>query len=503
MSYLFPAAQGATTLRDYQKAAVDDIEAALDEGEKVLYVLPTGGGKTVILAKIIERAVQADKRVLILTHRREILKQTSLKVSVEHGLIQAGLNIDLTYPVQIAGVQTLWARCMRTDKLPLPAADLIFIDEAHHIAARTWKLILDAYPNARRIGLTATPCRGDGRGLGNYFTKIVEGPQIPELIKLKHLVPTVYFAPADPDLKGVETRQGDYAISQLSDRMNRDDLVGDIVSNWLKYAERRKTLVFCVDVAHSVHIRDEFLKSGIRAEHLDGSTPKDERDAILARLACGDTEVVCNCAVLTEGLDIPTIGCIVLGRPTKQMGLFRQMAGRGLRPAPDKRNLILIDHSGAVYRHGLLEDRIEWTLSTDNRAQNPTHESRDRQTTSRLVECSQCAALRTGGEACPHCGFLPKRRPEPVIFREGQLARVDRNGSPIQSSDPHEHIRWHAMLVYIQRERGHVPGWVGHTFRDKFGTWPPWSTSPAPIEPSAEVRAWVRSRTIAYAKRRA
>jgi superfamily II DNA or RNA helicase len=170
-------------LRDYQKADVADIETLLDEGKKVLYVLPTGGGKTIVLAEIIERADQTDKRVLILTHRREILKQTSLKMAVEHGLIQAGLNIDLTYPVQIASVQTLWARCMRTGKAPLPAADLIIIDEAHHIAAWTWHLILEAYPNASRIGLTATPCRSDGRGLGNYFDKIVEGPQIPELIK--------------------------------------------------------------------------------------------------------------------------------------------------------------------------------------------------------------------------------------------------------------------------------------------------------------------------------
>ena len=115
--------------------------------------------------------------------------------------------------------------------------------------------------------------------------------------------------------------------------MNRDDLVGDIVSNWHKHGQRRKTLVFCVDVAHSVHVRNEFLKSGVRAEHVDGVDTKTERDAILARLASGETEVVCNCMVLTEGFDLPAIGCIVLARPTKQLGLFRQMAGRGLRPA--------------------------------------------------------------------------------------------------------------------------------------------------------------------------
>jgi DNA repair protein RadD len=207
-----------TELRGYQEDDVAKIEAALDAGAKVLYVLPTGAGKTVVAAAIVEQAVQAGKRVLMLTHRREILRQTSFKLPFEHGLIMAGLNIDLSYPIQIASIQTLWARCMRTDKVSLPAADVIIIDEAHHVAAETWRLIFEAYPNARCIGLTATPCRGDGRGLGNYFDRIIEGPQIPELIAQKFLVSTLYYAPASPNLKGVETRQGDYAVNQLADR---------------------------------------------------------------------------------------------------------------------------------------------------------------------------------------------------------------------------------------------------------------------------------------------
>ena len=202
--------------------------------------------------------------------------------------------------------------------------------------------------------MTATPCRSDGRGLGNYFTKIIEGPQIPELIASEWLVPTIDYVPVDPDLRGVQTRQGDYVVSQLADRMNRDDLVGDVVSNWHRFGERRKTLVLCVDVAHSVHVKNEFVNSGVRAEHVDGSTPKPDRDAALARLASGEIELITNCMVLTEGFDSPSVACIVLARPTKQLGLFRQMAGRGLRPAPGKNNLILIDHSGAVFRHGLL-----------------------------------------------------------------------------------------------------------------------------------------------------
>jgi Type III restriction enzyme, res subunit len=159
-------------LRDYQADAVEKIENAV----RALYVLPTGGGKTVIASRIIEQAVQRGERVLVLTHRREILKQTSLKLPIEHGLIQAGLNLDLEQAVQIASVQTVWERCMRAHKAPLPRADLIIIDEAHHVAARTWRKILEAYPHARRLGLTATPCRSDGRGFGNYFDQLIQGP---------------------------------------------------------------------------------------------------------------------------------------------------------------------------------------------------------------------------------------------------------------------------------------------------------------------------------------
>jgi DNA repair protein RadD len=177
--------------------------------------------------------------------------------------------------------------------MELPPADLLVIDECHHARAMTYQKIVAAYPNAIIVGLTATPCRGDGRGLGNVFEAMLETPQIGELIKLDHLVKLKIFAPPPPNLRGVEVAStGDYVINQLSDRMNTDPLVGDVVEHWLKHAQRRRTVVFAVDIAHSVHITDELVKSGVRAEHLDGTTPQDEREAILGRLASGETEVV-------------------------------------------------------------------------------------------------------------------------------------------------------------------------------------------------------------------
>jgi superfamily II DNA or RNA helicase len=180
------------------------------------------------------------------------------------------------------------------------------------------------------------------------------------------------------------------------------------------------------------------------------------------------------------------------------------MAGRGLRPAPNKSNLILIDHSGAVFRHGLLEDRIEWSLSVDRRAENLTHAKRDSDARQRLVECSQCSAMRTAGEKCPHCGFLPQRRADPIVFRQGELARVDRQTRTAQTqNDPNERMRWHAMLTHIAAARGYHPKWPLAKYREKFGTWPPYGAKPTPMQPTPEVLSWVRSRAIAYAKSKA
>jgi hypothetical protein len=252
-------------------------------------------------------------------------------------------------------------------------------------------------------------------------------------------------------------------------------------------------------------LRDEFVKSGVSCDHIDGSTPKDEREDILKKLASGAIDVVTNCMVLTEGWDMPEVGCCVLARPTRKMGLYRQMLGRVLRPAPGKSDAIVIDHSGAVYRHGFAEDRVEWTLDPERKAENPTHKDRSEgDIKSRLVDCSQCGALRTGGEACRHCGFKPSPPPKYIVAADADLARVNRDRNSVGVFfGPEERAEWHAMLAHIADEHGYKPGWTAHKFKEKFGMFPPWGASPAPIEPSHEVRSWVRSRIIAYAKGRA
>jgi DNA repair protein RadD len=504
-----PPEDAAPELRSYQ---ADVVERTEQQEGNVCVVAPTGAGKTVIGAAIIRAAVARGERVVVLAHTREIVRQTSGKLrsaGIKHGIMMAGNTVGPYEPVQVASVQTYWERVMRTKRIKPPPADLIIVDECHHIRAHTWEQIIKSYPNARLIGLTATPCRGDGRGLGGIFDVLLECPQVTELIKLGFLVPTKTYAPVESalNLNGVRTQSGDYVVSELAKRVNTDPLVGDILTQWFKYASGLKTIVFGVDVAHSRHIANEFVKAGIAAEHLDGKTPKNERDAILERLASGKTQVVTNCMVVTEGFDLPSVECIVLARPTKQQGLYRQMVGRGLRPAPGKSWLVVLDHSGAIYRHGCIEDEIEWTLSPDKRAANRAHTTKpvrdiDGSFQSRFVDCKRCDVKRKTGEACINCGYFPEPPSKAVVFEDGDLQLYDRNSRTVASVKPHNRDQWHAMLIYIARQRGHKPGWAAHKFKEKFGVYPRWGSSPQPVPPSPEVSSWVRSRDIAFAKAR-
>jgi superfamily II DNA or RNA helicase len=453
---------------------------------------------------------------LFLAHRDELLVQPRDKLKnffdIIAGIIKSGRDKDARPQalVQVAGVQTLYWRCVRTDRMELPDADIVFIDECHHVRAMTYQRIIEAYPNAIIIGLTATPCRGDGRGLGNIFEAMIECPQIPELIKLKYLVPVKIFAPPPPDLRGVDVAStGDYVVSQLSDRMNTAALVGDFVEHWLRHAQRRRTIAFAVDVGHSVDLTNELIKSGVRAEHVDGNTSQGDREAILGRLASGKTEVVCNCMILTEGFDLPDIGCIALVRPTRSLGLFRQMVGRGLRPAPEtgKADCIILDHSGGVYRHGRPDDVITWTLDTDRRATNPTHEARIAKTggSDPFCECKACGQLRMKGMACDACGWEPKPPARARDYIDEDLVELGATSAPTETD----------RIIFFCELRGHQrtarkkdgspyhPKWAACQYKDKFKSWPPrhWDVY-APLDPSDATRRWIKSRLIAWAKAR-
>jgi superfamily II DNA or RNA helicase len=493
------------TLHPFQQNAVAELERHIAEGRhKLLLIAPTGSGKTVIASELIRRWVAQYRRVLFLAHRREIIMQTSAKLvanGVRHGIVMANVDPRLMEPVQVASIDTLHVRGVRSDAMDLPPADLVIFDEAHRARGRTREHLIGLYPHAVLLGMTATPCRGDDRGLGNLFDVMVEAPQIAELIVGGFLVKSRVYAPIDPDLKGVKVQQGDYVISQLAGRMNTAGLVGNLVEHWLKHGEQRRTIAFAVDVAHSVAIRNQFIGAGVAAEHLDGETPIDERADILARLASGEIKVVSNCMVLTEGWDCPPVGCCILARPTKQMGLFRQMVGRVLRPADGKPDAVILDHSGAVFHHGLPEDHVEWTLKVDQRAITPAHEKRKAGQAPALRECPSCQAIMIK-PPCYHCGWEPKPRARDVEFEDGTLGLVVGGKSRAQQYTSEQKIIWHRMLIGEALRRGKNPNWAFYLFRDKFGHDRPAHWDRTALEPTLEVANFVRSRIIAFAKRK-
>jgi superfamily II DNA or RNA helicase len=473
---------------------------------RILLVAPTGSGKTVIAAAVVADAVSRGLRVLFLAHRRELINQASRKLHaagvVDHAIILPGFPMRLGEPVQVASIASLHARMIRSAAIDRLPADVIVVDEAHHCRARSYRQILDTYPNAVIIGLTATPCRGDGRGLGGIFEVLIEASTVAELTAARFLVPARIYAPTRPDLSGVRIERGDYVEAQLAERVDTPQLVGDVVAHCHRLnPERRATVVFATGVAHSKHLCDEFCRSGLLAEHIDGSTPRDERDAILRRFEAGAVELICNAMVLTEGFDCPEIGCLILARPTKSLGLYRQMVGRALRPAPGKVDALIIDHSGAVFAHGFPDDPIDWSLAEDRRAENKAHAARGEYGgPPKLVDCPECKAVRFQGQPCPACGWRPQPRGSAVEVIDGDLGRVERDRAVVAAAI--DQRQFYRQLLYIAGERGYQRGWAGHKFREKFGAWPSWRNAD-PVPPDDAVRAWVRSRAIAYAKAQA
>lgn len=494
-----------TDLRDYQKDLIARVMAEITAGRRrVLLVAPTGSGKTVTAADIISEYVTNGRRVLVMVHRRELVQQMSAKlhsIGVDHGIIQAGFSPRPGARVQVASVQTLHARAVRSTRSDLPDADLVLVDETHHIRARTYQQIIAEYPDAVLIGMTATPCRGDGRGLGNMFDAIVEAPSVADLTAAGFLVPTRVYAPTRPDLKGVKVARGDYVESALAERMDQAELVGDVVTHWLQLAERQRTVVFATSVAHSVHLRDQFRAAGVWAEHVDGSTPVAERDSILANLKAGTVEVVTNCAVLTEGWDQPEVGCLVLARPTKSLALYRQMVGRVLRPSPGKIDALILDHAGAIFEHGFIDEPIVWTLREDRRAESPRQAARSAHRAPAISTCPECKAVRIGGQACSSCGWRPQPKPEAVKVADGELGQVDRTKRAKRMDwSETERGNFFRQLLWICREKGYRDGWAAHKFKEKFGNWPGRNWSTSPMVPDDTTRSWVRSRQIAFAK---
>lgn len=493
-------------LREYQKAAVESLRLSLAKGmRRPVLVSPTGSGKTRLAIEVIRLAVSKGRRVLFLAPRRELIYQASAvleSAGVMHGVIMAGEPAHRYSPVQVASFDTLWAR---RNRIPLPPADLVIVDEAHLSLAATRKKLIEAYPDARVIGLTATPARGDGRGLGEIYDDLVLSWSVRELTDAGFLVPARYFVPTKPDLEGLKiNRDGDYREKELAPRMDQPQLIGDIVHNWFRLAKGRSTVVFCVTRSHSRHLQAEFVARGVKAEHLDGETELAERQAILARVASGETTVLCNVFVATYGLDIPRLECAVLARPTRNIALYLQIIGRVLRTAPGKTEALVIDHAGAVDEHGRVDDYVPWSLDEDSKVSERKKADEQERKEPKDITCGECSYVFRASRKCPKCGHEMVSKGKPVPVHQADLQEL-------KPSQENKNATWEAKAEFMAGlrayalERGINPGWCAHKYREKFGVWPNdrrvSAVPPGPI--AEEVRNWIRHSNIRFAKGRA
>ena len=458
-------------LRDYQQKAVADIrESFLKNSRSPLLVLPTGGGKTVVFSYIAATTAARGKRVLILVHRIELLRQTSealRKSGVRHGLVNPKFTPDLSAPVQVASVQTIIKRLHL-----FKSFDLIVVDEAHHALATTWKRIIDHYSMARVLGVTATPCRADGTGLGieagGVFDDIIIGPQVSDLIAKGFLVKPVIYAPAERlDLSGLRTKMGDYDNAQLENLMDKPTITGDAVSHYKKLCDGVPAVAFCVSVRHAQHVAEEFRRAGYRAYHADGSLDDDVRKRILNGLGNGTVDVVTSCDLISEGTDIPAIGAAILLRPTQSLGLYLQQVGRALRPCAGKERAVILDHVGNVLTHGLPDEIREWSLEGEQRKKK---KKEDKEKTIQVKQCEKCYAIHEPAPICPVCGHIyevKENAPQQVDGELRELSADDR--LRLKKAKITEQARAQSLeeLERIASQRGYKPGWARHIWASR------------------------------------
>ncbi len=442
-------------LRSYQDRAIDDLRSAYQSGAHApLLVLPTGGGKTCIIAAISANAAARGRHVLILVHRRELIHQTSSKlawVGLDHGIIAAGIPPS-DHAVQIASVQTLARRISRLDWRPT----LIIIDEAHHATAGQWARILDHWPDTYRLGVTATPCRLDGCGLRGTFDTMVLGPSVADLIFTGYLSPArIYAPPVVADLQGIRSRGGDYANDQAAAAMDRPTVTGDAISHYQRLAAGQQAIAFCCNVNHAVSVCDAFKTAGISAELLLGNTPY--REQVVADFAAHRIRVLVTVDVVSEGFDVPAASCAILLRPTQSLGLYLQQVGRVLRPAPGKEHAVILDHVGNVNRHGFPDDPRDWSLDDRMRRSKGTPAPSVR-------TCPECFAAFKPAPICPVCGAqcVPiKSR----VIRElaGELQEMKRRTQQRQQQGQARTLK---ELIHLGQARGmkNPVGWAKHVY---------------------------------------
>lgn len=439
-------------LRPYQSELVEQTRQAWREGYHApCIVLGCGGGKSVIVAEIARRTTFNGKKVLFLVHRQELVQQI-IRTFIRWG-------VDMNY-CDVMMVQTA---ARRIKKLSKPA--LIITDENHHSLALSYKKIYDAFPDVVRVGVTATPIRLNGDGLGDVNDKLIIGPSTKWLIDHNCLAPYDYYAPSVADLSGLHIKMGEFVTADVEKAMIKKAVFGDVIGYYRQLADGKKAVCYCSSVKHSLATAEAFREAGINAVHLDGTTPDVERNRIISDFRAGRITILCNVDLISEGFDVPDCECAILLRPTQSLTLYIQQSMRCMRYRPGKRAIIL-DHVGNYARFGMPDDEREWTL--EKRKRNIRKEAKENE--EKVRQCPECfftfSAPPPGSEViCPHCGYVfPKKTREVETEESAKLIHID--GFRLDFSDADDCQSYSDLLLYAKK-KGYKNGWAFYEARKR------------------------------------
>ena len=458
-------------LRPYQLESERKIREAFAAGYRApLYVLSTGGGKTVTFSSISYSAQRRGKRVLILCHRVELVEQIveSLKnFDIAPDIIAAGYTRvarrkpSTSSAVAVASVQTLVRRL--TD---YPAPTLIVCDEAHHcVGGNSWSAIMQAYPGAKRLGVTATPCRLDGRGLGTHFDTLIRGPSEQELIDAGYLVRTRIFAPQLVDTSGLHVRMGDYVVGEAEAMMDKPAITGSALSHYMQHTPNEQGLVFCTSVKHSENVAAQFRDGGVPALMVCGQTDKTLRRDIFRDYRAGKIRVLTAADIFSEGVDCPGARVGIMLRPTQSLALYRQQKGRTMRPAPNKEYATLLDCVRNCERPGfeLLPGEVDdWELGEDA-------QRKKKKPPPGVKVCPKCfassspQAVRCSNKGPPACEHVFVVKSREIDNREGEIHELTPEELERRRAR-REQGRSQTLeaLMKIEQTKGYKPGWAVH-----------------------------------------
>lgn len=435
-------------LRDYQLELIDDVYNSLRQGNKKIMVQsPAGSGKSVTMSEIAKRATDKGNRVLFVVHRRELvnqIKQTFKLNNVNMQLCHVGMIQTVTNKVKRGGVET---------------PSIILVDEAHHGLAKTYTRIYETFPDAIVLGFTATSWRMAKKGFTDVFDDLILGKPVQWLIDNNRLAPFKYYSKKLINTENLKRNStGDYSNDSIELAMEAT-IFGDVVENYRKFADNKKTIVYTHSVKSSKQVADRFVSEGYTAMQVDGKTPKAEREFAMQQFRSGAIRILVNAELYGEGVDVPDCECVVLVRPTESLTLFIQQTMRAMRYMPGKQ-AIIIDHVGNYTRHGLPTTDHDWLEYFKG------NKKKAKENTVVVRECESCFGVYQGNAAeCPHCGYVH------VVERTSEELEVDATAEleeiteadviTLDFREP-EDCKNMQELYDLAKHRNYKPGWAYH-----------------------------------------